>query len=125
MSKAKNKQVKTEVEQKPGEAGAEVTAGALAKQEENKEGLRVDPTIEQLETEKAKEIAAIRAEAKAEIDAIRAEAAKKTESDQVDVSKPKGAVAESADLEAAVKADAKARKKTCEKCLVTGVLVVK
>lgn len=147
MVKAKNKakEVKTEVKEKsseelakeiqeatgteakddlPGKEGAKNTAEALEKQEENKDGLRVDPSIDQLETDKAKEIAKIQAEAKAEEDKIRAEAAAKPAADPVETPKT-DFKEEPTSLAEAVKADAEKRGKTFEKCLVTGVLVVK
>lgn len=136
MAKTKNNPVNTVVKEKtseaqkpkdnlPGKVGADNTEAALKKQEENKDGLRVDPTITQKETERAASEQEAAMEAKLVREAEEAEKAQKFESDSVDVSKKPKVLSEGKGLKEVVAADAKERKKEFTTCPVTGVLIVK
>lgn len=127
MAKNKVKTERKKPETSPAEEGTKTTLEAAQKQEDNKEGLRVDPTIEQKETEKAKEIKAEQKKVKeANDEEVAKEVAKLRADDQV-----KGGVqsakviTESKELIKAVKADAEKRGKTFTQDPVTGVLIVK
>ena len=122
MSKSK----KTEKAVEATEASTKVREEAAKKQEENKDGLRIDPTITNSEAEKAAEIKEQAKEAKAETDAAAHERANVFDGIQVDNQKVQGVtVVESAELKAAVKKDADARGKVFEQCPISGVLVVR
>ncbi len=109
----------------PGKEGTKNTLAAAKKQEENKDGLRVDPTITQEESERAAAENEAAMKAKLEREKVVVKEAQKFESDTVNVSKKPKVLAEGKGLKEVVAADAKERGKEFTTCPVTGVLIVK
>lgn len=126
----KKKALKTTLKAKevsPAVVGTETTLAARKKQDENKEGLRVDPTITQEGTKESEEVnekamqekLAAEAEVQEKVNAMKAPVQiNAKEVVKVPVKEPKA-------LKASVQKDAEARKKTYQECPITGVLVVR
>ncbi len=111
----------------PAEVSTEIKKKLAKDQEDNKDELRVDPTVENKEAEKAAEVAEEQKKAKAKADKELAKKAKVHEGIEVETSAvtKDTVIKESSALKKAVKADAKERGKEYTECLLTGVLVVR